>query len=116
MARSAKRFTHSCMDSARDFSANDVPPNLPRTKTASGAKINARTSPAKFCTRLAPRALVLDMSREEIALSQAFDEFRTAMRGFIAAGTKRKRRAGSFAVEILGKRLLSLIVRPGWFF
>ena len=47
------------------------------------------------------------MSRQEIALSRAFDEFRTAMRGFIAAGTKRKRRAGSFAVEILGKRLLS---------
>ena len=47
------------------------------------------------------------MSREEVALSQAFDAFRSAMRSFIAAGTKRKRRAGSFAVEILGKRLLS---------
>jgi hypothetical protein len=70
-------------------------------------EINARTSPAKFCTRLAPQALVLDMSPEEVALSEAFDAFRLAMRSFIAAGTNRKRRAGSFAVEILGKRLLS---------
>ncbi|HET6496295.1 MAG TPA: helicase-related protein, partial [Thermoleophilia bacterium] len=70
-------------------------------------EINARTSPPKFCSRLAPQALVLDMSREEVALSRAFDAFRTGMRSFIAAGTKRKRRAGSFAVEILGKRLLS---------
>ena len=70
-------------------------------------EINARTTPPKFCTRCEPQAIVLDPSGQELALSEAFDEFRTAMRAFISAGDRRRRRAGSFAVEILGKRLLS---------
>lgn len=70
-------------------------------------EINARTTPPKFCSRLAPQALVLDLSPEEIGLSEAFDDFRSAMRSRIASGGKTRRRAGSFAVEILGKRLLS---------
>ncbi|MDP2182395.1 MAG: DISARM system SNF2-like helicase DrmD [Actinomycetota bacterium] len=70
-------------------------------------EINARTSPPKFCTRLDPAALVLAPSAEETALTEAFGEFRTAMRSWIAAGDRKRRRAGSFAVEILGKRLLS---------
>jgi hypothetical protein len=70
-------------------------------------EINARTNPPKFCTRLEPQALLLAPSTGEQALTQAFDEFRTAMRSWIAAGDRKRRRAGSFAVEILGKRLLS---------
>lgn len=70
-------------------------------------EINARTTPPKFCTRHKPKALVLELSPQEIALSAAFDEFRTAIRKLMAGGEGRRRRAGSFAVEILGKRLLS---------
>lgn len=70
-------------------------------------EINARTNPPKFCTRLEPQALLLAPGAEEQALTEAFDEFRAAMRSWIAAGDHKRRRAGSFAVEILGKRLLS---------
>jgi superfamily II DNA or RNA helicase len=70
-------------------------------------EINARSNPPKFCTRLPPQALVLSPSPEELALSAAFDTFRKAIRGSIAAQRGSRRRSGSFAVEILGKRLLS---------
>jgi hypothetical protein len=70
-------------------------------------EINARTTPPKFCTRHQPHALALALSPQEIALSDAFDSFRTAIKGLIGTGERRRRRAGSFAVEILGKRLLS---------
>lgn len=70
-------------------------------------EVNERTDPPKFCRRLEPIGLALDLSPQETALTQAFDEFRAAMRSWIAQGDKRRRRAGHFAVEILGKRLLS---------
>ena len=70
-------------------------------------EINARTDPPKFCTRRPPKALPLRLSAQETALSAAFDAFRKKVRGLIAGGERRRRRAGSFAVEILGKRLLS---------
>ena len=70
-------------------------------------EINARTNPPRFCRRHPPQALVLELSPQEIALSSAFDGFRTAIRQLAASGATRRRRAGSFAVEILGKRLLS---------
>lgn len=70
-------------------------------------EINARTNPPKFCMRLPPKALVLRLSPEEAALGSAFDGFRKAVRKLIERGETRRRRAGSFAVEILGKRLLS---------
>ena len=70
-------------------------------------EINARTSPPKFCTRRPPHALVLQLSEQEVALSAAFDAFRAAIRKLILRGETSRRRAGSFAVEILGKRLLS---------
>ena len=70
-------------------------------------EINARTSPPRFCTRHNPQALALALSPQEIALSEAFDSFRTAIRKLMGTGEHRRRRAGSFAVEILGKRLLS---------
>ncbi len=70
-------------------------------------EINARTNPPKFCARLPPHALVLSLSPEELALSAAFDAFRKAIYRLIASQRGSRRRSGSFAVEILGKRLLS---------
>lgn len=73
-------------------------------------EINARTDPPKFCTRLAPQALELGLAAEEVALSAAFDAFRKSIHQLIASERGARRRAGSFAVEILGKRLLSCAV------
>ena len=70
-------------------------------------EINARTNPPKFCTRLAPQALVLSLSPQELALSAAFHAFRKAIHRLIASQHGSRQRSGSFAVEILGKRLLS---------
>ncbi len=70
-------------------------------------EINARSNPPKFCTRLAPHALVLSLAPQEVALGAAFDAFRKAIYGLIASQRGTRRRSGSFAVEILGKRLLS---------
>ena len=70
-------------------------------------EINVRTSPPKFCNRLRPHGLALPLSEHEMALSRAFDAFRTTIRKLISNGARGRRRAGSFAVEILGKRLLS---------
>jgi helicase-like protein/SNF2 domain-containing protein len=70
-------------------------------------EINARTNPPRFCTRRPPQALVLQLSPPEVALATAFDAFRAAIRRSIARGETRRRRAGAFAVKILGKRLLS---------
>lgn len=70
-------------------------------------EINARTNPPKFCTRRPPRALILKLSEAEHALDKVFDIFRKKVKGLIAGGERKRRRAGSFAVEILGKRLLS---------
>jgi len=70
-------------------------------------EINARTNPPRFCTRNPPHALAISLSPQEIALSNAFAAFRTAIHKMMASGEDRRRRAGTFAVEILGKRLLS---------
>ena len=70
-------------------------------------EINDRTNPHKFCTRLPPHALVLSLSPQELALSRAFDAFRKAIHRLIASQRSNRQRSGSFAVEILGKRLLS---------
>ena len=70
-------------------------------------EINERTSPPRFCRRLPPRGLVLRQSAEETTLSKAFAEFRTAVHAAIGTAPKQKKRSGRFAVEILGKRLLS---------
>jgi superfamily II DNA or RNA helicase len=73
-------------------------------------EINARTNPPKFCARLDPHALVLSLTPQEVALSAAFDAFRKAIHRLIAGERGTRRRTGSFAVEILGKRLLSCSV------
>ena len=68
-------------------------------------EINAHTDPPKFCKRMDPQMLPLRLSHEEAALSAAFSAFRKDMRSLIAKGTRQ--RSGSFAIEVLGKRLLS---------
>lgn len=70
-------------------------------------EINARTNPPMFCTRRPPQGIMLDQTAEEIALVKAFDAFRTAIKGLVESTGQRRRRAGNFAIEILGKRLLS---------
>jgi superfamily II DNA or RNA helicase len=70
-------------------------------------EINARTNPPRFCTRLPPHGIALDLSAGERSLSDAFDAFRGKVRSVVGSGESRRRRSGSFAVEILGKRLLS---------
>ena len=61
----------------------------------------------RFCTRNPPKALPLAFDAREAELAAAFDAFRAAIRELVASGTRQRRRAGTFAVEILGKRLLS---------
>ncbi len=70
-------------------------------------EINERTNPPKFCTRLPPAAVTLQFSEAECRLLDAFDGLRTRIRSVIAQAARGRRLAGSFAVEILGKRLLS---------
>ncbi|MCY4342426.1 MAG: helicase-related protein, partial [Gammaproteobacteria bacterium] len=50
---------------------------------------------------------MLTLDSREAALIAAFAEFRRTVRVLIADGSRSSRRAGAFAVEILGKRLLS---------
>ena len=69
--------------------------------------INTGSAGPRFCTRQPPQALPLATNTREAELSAAFDDFRTAVGRLIHAGTQGRRRAGTFAVEVLGKRLLS---------
>ena len=69
--------------------------------------INAGAVAPRFCTRQPPKALNLAANPLEAELTAAFDAFRSSVRDLVAEGTKERRRAGTFAVEILGKRLLS---------
>lgn len=70
-------------------------------------EINARTDPPKFSDRKAPQGLDLAFTDGELRLISAVDNFRTAIRSTIAGRSKKHRLSGTFAVEILGKRLLS---------
>jgi hypothetical protein len=69
------------------------------------SEINAATDPPLFAKRDL-KEITLTLSNDEILLSEAFSSFRKRVRQVIAAN-KRERLAGNFAVEILGKRLLS---------
>ena len=69
--------------------------------------INARSTTPRFCTRHPPQALPLDTDSREVALSAAFEALRAAVRALVSQGPAARRRTGAFAVEILGKRLLS---------
>ena len=70
-------------------------------------QINEGSAAPRFSRRRPPKAVELQTDSREAALTEAFDAFRTAVRRLVAGGTKSRRRAGIFAVEILGKRLLS---------
>ena len=71
-------------------------------------EINARTNPPKFCTRHPPQALVLELSPAgDCAERRVRRVPHRDSASSMASGESRRRRAGSFAVEILGKRLLS---------
>ena len=70
-------------------------------------EINARTNPGKFCDRAPPRALLIDLHPAEKQLVDAFSAFRAGVRRVVAEARRKKRLAGNFAIEILGKRLLS---------
>ena len=69
--------------------------------------INSSAADRRFCTRMPPRALRLETNVPEAELTTAFDAFRSAVRELVAASSRGRRRAGTFAVEVLGKRLLS---------
>lgn len=70
------------------------------------SEINARTQPPRFCERRLI-SLPLHLSPEERDLSRAFDMFRSKIRSLMASDRRAEQVAGSFAVEVLGKRLLS---------
>ncbi len=70
------------------------------------SEINAVTNPPRFSERhLVQRTLSL--AREEARLSSAFAAFRTAVLEAVASSGHAERTAGNFALEVLGKRLLS---------
>jgi superfamily II DNA or RNA helicase len=62
--------------------------------------------PPRFASRT-PSPVPLYFGREERTLSLAVYEFRKKVKSLIAASAKSERLAGSFAIEILTKRLLS---------
>lgn len=70
-------------------------------------EINQRTNPPKFCTRKPPHAVMVEFSDKEHTLIQAFEKFRKKIRQSIGTTSRKKAMAGNFAIEILGKRLLS---------
>ena len=70
------------------------------------SEINAVTNPPRFCERDS-QAIRLKLSAEEKSLSDAFSAFRKKVRSIIASARRTEQLAGSFAIEILGKRLLS---------
>jgi superfamily II DNA or RNA helicase len=95
------RFTRTSeMSDSERKRVRDV--NVRRLKS----EINALSDPPRFCDRFL-REVPLSLSREELALSAAFADFRTGVRRLTAPSGARKLRAGRFAVELLGKRLLS---------
>lgn len=69
------------------------------------SEINATTNPPLFAKRDL-KEIKLALSNDEIVLGEAFSAFRLKVRSVIAS-KRREQLAGNFAVEILGKRLLS---------
>ena len=69
-------------------------------------EINAATQPPRFCERQL-YALTIALDAREEQLSQAFQDFRQAVKRAVAGEARQRQRVGAFAVEILGKRLLS---------
>lgn len=65
-----------------------------------------RGRPQRFADRFL-EPVPLFFGQREQALSRAFVEFRRAIRGAVAAARRGEQLAGTFAVEVLNKRLLS---------
>ncbi len=101
-----------CLDPVRFTQKGDPLTEADRRRVAQvvvrrlKSEINARTRPPRFCERKL-LALPLRLSREEQALSRAFGTFRLKVRSLVASARRTEQIAGSFAVEVLGKRLLS---------
>ena len=70
-------------------------------------QVNESSAAPRFGRRQEPQPVPLNADTRETALSDAFNAFRTAVRRLVIEDPKARRRAGTFAVEILGKRLLS---------
>ncbi len=75
------------------------------------SEINQRTNPPKFSHRNDPQPLELDnyfgsSDNHELGLIFAVEEFKKKLRSIVAQDNRRKT-AGFFAIEVLGKRLLS---------
>lgn len=69
-------------------------------------EVNERTDPPRFSERFL-HPLPIRLAREEADLSEVFRSFRAALRSAVASASRADQRAGSFAAEVLGKRLLS---------
>ncbi len=91
---------HSLSDKARERVSEVVVRRLKR-------QINARSVPSKFCERMPPEAVLLTFSQPELNLIEAFENLRREVRRLIASSNRRHSQAGAFALEILGKRMLS---------
>ena len=70
-------------------------------------RINDFYKVRRFCRRLPPRAVDLNLGRNEEELFKSFERFRKAIHVAVAQEGRGRQLAGSFAVEILGKRLIS---------
>lgn len=70
-------------------------------------EINARTNPPRFAERHLQSVPLRGLSQEEQDLAAAFQAFRARVRSLVADAGRGERTAGTFAVEVLGKRLLS---------
>lgn len=69
-------------------------------------EINAGSDKPRFCEREV-KSVDLELAKTEVHLGNAYQEFRAKVRSVIASKSRTEQTAGSFAVEILGKRLLS---------
>ncbi|MYB37404.1 MAG: DEAD/DEAH box helicase [Gammaproteobacteria bacterium] len=98
--------TNEMNDAMRKRVEDIVIRRLKRDINAAG-KSSATSQQPRFCTRNPPKALHLPTNVREVELSDAFAAFRAAIRDLIAEGSRSRRQAGTFAVEVLGKRLLS---------
>jgi superfamily II DNA or RNA helicase len=70
-------------------------------------RINEVYKVRRFCRRLPPSAVNLNLGQQEEELFKSFERFRKAIHVAVAQEGRGRQLAGSFAVEILGKRLIS---------
>ena len=70
------------------------------------SEINAASSPPRFAERT-PSAVPLKLHAAERSLSAAFQQFRDRLGRLMRSADRSEALAGTFAIEILGKRLLS---------